>query len=111
MDAILARRLSYLAETNHLLPGTQIGGRRLRSREHALHIVVEKIYEVWNGGKAASLLLLDVSGAFDNVTHRRLLHNLRKRSVDEKVVRWIASFLSDRKTRIMLDGYQSLQYI
>jgi hypothetical protein len=39
------------------------------------------------------LLLLDVSGAFDNVSHERLLHNLRTRRVDEKLVLWIASFL------------------
>jgi hypothetical protein len=58
----------------------------------------------------ASLLLLDVSGAFDNVSHRRLLHNLRKRRVDGKIVRWMASFLSDRSTRIVIDGFTSEVY-
>ena len=43
----------------------------------------------------ASLLLLDVSGAFDNVSHQRLLYNLRKRKIDDKMVRWIASLLED----------------
>jgi len=58
----------------------------------------------------ASLLLLDVSGAFDNVSHKRLLHNLRKRKVDEHTVRWIASFLSDRHTHILVDGFKSQEY-
>lgn len=54
--------------------------------------------------------MLDVSGAFDNISHVRLLHNLRKRKIDEKTVRWIASFLSDRHTRIRIDGFTSPQY-
>jgi retron-type reverse transcriptase len=49
-----------------------------------------------------------VSGAFDNVSHKRLLHNLRK--VDENTVRWIASFLSDRHTHILVDGFKSQDY-
>ena len=54
----------------------------------------------------ASLLLLDVSGAFDNVSHARLLHNLRKRRIDERTVRWIASFLADRSTVISFDMFK-----
>jgi hypothetical protein len=112
MDAILARRLSYLVEAHHVLPDTHIGGRKLRSTEHALHLIIEKIYKAWNTGRGrvASLLLLDVSGAFDNVSHERLLHNLRTRRVDEKLVLWITSFLSDRRTRITMDGFTSEEH-
>ncbi|KAH6044453.1 hypothetical protein HBI67_247390 [Parastagonospora nodorum] len=112
MDAIIARRLSHLTEKHHVLPTTHMGGRKMRSTEHALHLVTKKIYEAWNKkpSQVASLLLLDVSGAFDNVSHKRLLHNLRKRRVDEKTVRWIASFLSARRTRIAIDGFQSREY-
>ena len=72
----------------------------------------EKIYEAWNSPEpqVASLLLLDVSGAFDNVSHVRLLHNLRKRRIDERTVRWIASFLADRSTVISFDTFRSEVY-
>ena len=112
MDAVLARRLSYLVEAHHVLPDTHIGGRKLRSTEHALHLITEKIYKAWNTGhgRVASLLLLDVSGAFDNVSHERLLHDLRTRRVDEKLVKWIASFLSERRTRIMMDDFTSEEH-
>jgi ribonuclease HI len=112
IDAVVARRLSYLAETHHILPPTHMGGRKMRSTEHALHAVTHKIYETWsqNTGQVASLLLLDVSGAFDNVSHTRLLHDLRKRRVDEKTVKWIASFLSNRHTSIAIDGFRSTAY-
>ncbi|KAI7698384.1 hypothetical protein KC353_g17003 [Hortaea werneckii] len=112
MDAVMARRLSYLVETYHVLPDTHIGGRKMRSTEHALHLIIERIYKAWNTGlgKVASLLLLDVTGAFDNVSHERLLHNLRTRRVDERMVLWIASFLSERRTRITMDDFTSDEY-
>jgi ribonuclease HI len=112
MDAVVARRLSHLAETHHVLPATHMGGRKMRSTDHALHAVTRKIHEAWNKkpSQVASLLLLDVSGAFDNVSHARLLHNLRKRKVDEKTVKWIASFLSNRHTSIAVDAFMSREY-
>jgi len=112
MDVVIAQRLNYIAETYHVLPSTHMGGRKMRSTEYALHIVTNKIYEAWDKktSEVASLLLLDVSGAFDNVSHTRLLHDLRKRRVDEKTVTWIASFLSNRHTNIAIDGFRSTQY-
>jgi len=43
-EFILARRISYLAETHNLLPRTHMGARRAASTEHALHYVLERIY-------------------------------------------------------------------
>lgn len=112
MDSIIARRLSFVAETYHTLPASHFGGRKQKSTEHALHHIVENIYAAWNTGRGrvASLLLLVVSEAFDSVSHDRLLHDLRKRRVDGKTVRCLASFLSERHTRIVLDGHESDQY-
>ncbi|TAQ86962.1 hypothetical protein B7494_g4719 [Chlorociboria aeruginascens] len=50
----------------------------------------------------ASLLFLDVSGAFDNISNPRLIHNLRKRQVDLQTVMLIESFLKDRTTTLRL---------
>ncbi|CZR70250.1 uncharacterized protein PAC_20151 [Phialocephala subalpina] len=112
MDSIIAKRINYATEVHQLLPDTHIGGRKGRSTDHALHIIIEKIYEAWNSPdpQLASLLLLDVSGAFDNVSHIRLLHNLRKRRIDKRTVRWIASFLTDRSTVISFDTFKSEVY-
>jgi hypothetical protein len=86
-------------------------GRRQRSTEHALHITVNRIYRIWNSGqKTASALLLDVSEAFDNVSYARLLHNLRKKEINEKTVKWISSFLHDKYTKIMINEYTLKEY-
>lgn len=98
MEYIMAKRLSYLAETHNLLPRTHMGARRAVSTEHALHYLVERIHSAWSKGKIATALLLDVAGAFDNVIRARLLHNLRRKGIDERLVQWLDSFLSRRKT-------------
>jgi hypothetical protein len=61
----------------------------MTSTEHAIHMLLEKVNKAWKHKEIASLLLLDVSGAFDNASHPRLLHNLWKRRIDLKIVHWI----------------------
>ena len=73
MEFILARRISAIAELHHLLPITYCGGRKSSSTEHAIHLLLEQIHAGWKNNKVLSLLLLNVSGAFDNVNHQRLL--------------------------------------
>ena len=105
LEAIVANRLAYLADTYQLLPSRHTGGRKLASTEHAMHFLLQRIHQAWAEGKVASLLLLDVSGAYDNVSHERLLHNLRKRRIHPKIVGWAASFLKDRCTTLKLQEY------
>ena len=105
LEAIVANRLTYLADTYHLLPSRHTGGRKLASTDHAIHLLLQRIHGAWADGKVASLLLLDVSGAFDNVSRQRLLHNLGKRRVNQTLVRWIDSFLNDRSSALKLQEY------
>ncbi|KAJ5472152.1 hypothetical protein N7539_008721 [Penicillium diatomitis] len=87
---------------HHLLPSRHAGGRKLTSTEHAMHLLLQRIHQAWSEGKVATLPLLDVSGAYDNVSPERLLYNLRKRGIDRRIIAWIASFLGDRTTTLKL---------
>lgn len=98
LESVIANRISFLVEKYQLLPKSHIGGRKGRSTEEALHDIVEKIYAGWNKNQVASFLMLDISGAYDHVCKIRLLHNLRKRRINLKMVGLIESFLSNRTT-------------
>ncbi|KAH0175692.1 hypothetical protein KCU67_g16, partial [Aureobasidium melanogenum] len=52
LDSIITRRLQYYAEQYHLLPRNHTGRRKATSSEHALHLLVEEIYEAWRNDKA-----------------------------------------------------------
>ncbi|KAJ5330279.1 zinc knuckle domain protein [Penicillium atrosanguineum] len=102
LEAVVARRISYAVETMGLLPKTHLGGRRGISTDHAIHNMIDRIKMAWGKGKpVVSLLMQDVSGAYDNVSHDRLLHNLRKRRLGQ-LAPWVKTFLSNQSTRIHL---------
>ena len=62
-----------------LLFKTLLSERKRVSMKHVVHTLMEVIQGVWNSNTpVTSLLMLDISGAFDNMSHQRLLHNLRK---------------------------------
>ena len=42
---ILVRRITYLAKTHNLLSSTHMRGRRLRSYEHDIYYLLERIYQ------------------------------------------------------------------
>jgi hypothetical protein len=85
-----------------------MGNRKNRSTEAALELLVEQIHTVWGSKKhVASVLSLDILGAFDTVNHVRLLDNLRKKQVPLWFVRTIRSFLIDRETTIVVDGEET----
>jgi hypothetical protein len=39
---------------------------------------------------------MDILGAYDHVSHARLLDNMKKRRIPESLLRWIKSFLCER---------------
>ena len=86
LESIVATRLRDISEKSDLLPKLQFGARPNRSTETALYLLRERILAIRALGKIPSLLALDVQKAFDNVSHKRLIHNLRKRRVPSRII-------------------------
>lgn len=109
LETLLSKRLYRMAEEYKMLPPQQMGARKNRSVETALETLTDAVHTVWNqgGDHVASLLSLDVAGAFDNVSHGRLLHNLKMKRVPQAIVAWTASFLGNRATTITLGNRTS----
>ena len=104
LEAIVARRIRYVAERYGLLPRAQHGCRRQRDTTTALELLTEQIHTAWEQGrdKVATVLGLDMAAAFPNMSHDRLLHILRRDRVPTALLRWTASFLKDRQTSLVL---------
>jgi hypothetical protein len=54
--------------------------------DHAIQLILDRVHTAWGKGQKASMLLLDVAGAYDNVSHQRLLHNIRQIGLGELVL-------------------------
>lgn len=54
-------------------------------------------------------MAFDIKGAFDTVTEGRLTKRLWEQQIPLPLIRWVASFLTNRKAAIRLDGYTVIQ--
>ena len=78
LTAIIAKDMVYMVEKYHLLPANHFGGRPSRTTTDSLHLVVNKIKDVWRCKKVAIMLFLNIEGAFPHAVTDQLLHNLQK---------------------------------
>ena len=107
LESVMATVISYLTEAHGLLPVQHFGGRPGRSAEDAMMILSESVYKAWKDKNVYTAIFMDVAGAFNNVHHKRLIHNLRMRHMPEKITGWIQSFLQERSTQLQFNGAKS----
>ena len=78
------------------------------STETALIRVQSDILEAMDSGKCVFLVLLDLSAAFDTVSHDVLLSRLEsKNGISGKALRWISSYLTQRTQSVHAAGFCS----
>ena len=106
LEKILAKRLTDTLESHNLLPETQYGARKSRSTTTALTLLTATAQSVWNAdpSKIVSVLSLDLSSAFDKVSHTRLLDTAKRKGLPEWLRQITAGFLKERTTSIAFDG-------
>ncbi|KAF7136975.1 hypothetical protein CNMCM5793_006679 [Aspergillus hiratsukae] len=92
LEAVIARRLSYLAEKHGLLPDTQFGGRPGRTTNKPCSSSPTRSTEL---------------GAFNGVNKISLDARLRAKGIPAVARKWIASFMSDRFANIGFDDFRT----
>jgi hypothetical protein len=108
-ERLIADRLKALSLKHHLLPNTQFGAPG-RSTTLALEHCLNRIYHAWLGNQKASILALDLSGAYDRVNRKKLLETLMKKGIPDWLVQIIWAFLSDRRSFMHIPGYEGDEY-
>ena len=93
LEKIVANQLIAYLEDNNLLSENQHGFRPHLSTETALLTITNQIYENIDQKKISLLLLLDLSKAFDSVSHRILLEKCCKLNIDSF---WFEDYLKNR---------------
>lgn len=107
LEAVIANRLSFLAEKHSLLPVNHFGARKRRSCEQAINILVEKIYNAWRQQKVLSLVTFDVQGAFNGVNQSILRERIKERRIPQTLCDWVSDFCSNRSATIAIDTFES----
>ena len=58
-------------------------------------------------GKEMRFIFCDLSKAFDKVSHRGILHKLKKAGIDRKLLRWCQRYLTNRNQKVVYKGEES----
>jgi hypothetical protein len=104
LEKMVAVDLANHLDLNKLLYTHQYGFQRGKSTEHNLIQVTNFIGEALNEGKWCIGVFLDLKKAFDTVQHDILLRKLKKFGISGIALDWFASYLSNRKQCVDIDG-------
>lgn len=103
----LARILPHVASTGNFSP-LQSAYRKKHSTETALLKILDDLYRVVDGKRAAVLIGLDLSAAFDTIDHDILIERLRSVfGFSELALAWVKSYLCSRTQFVKIGNEQS----
>ena len=98
-DGIINYLLNY-----HLLNSSQHGFLPNKSCTTNLLVFLEKITKAVDEGIPMDIIYLDFSKAFDKVPHKRLLLKMKSLGITGNILKWVESWLTNRKQRTVLNG-------
>jgi len=65
---------------------------------------MKRVEEAWGRGNTAAVLLMDVKGAVPHVAKGNLIKRMEEMGFEADLVRWVESFMEDRKVIMSMDG-------
>ena len=85
----------------------QFGNRAKVSTTHLLIDLIHHWAKALDEGKCVQAVFLDFTKAFDRIDHAILMKKYEKDGVHPSLLRWLASFLCERKQRVKIGNHVS----
>lgn len=101
-EKTMANRLYNFLEKYDILDNCQYGFRKNRSTTLAVYNYLQEIYDIINNRKYALGIFLDMTKAYDKVSHTILLSKLYDYGIRGAAYRWFQSYLNDRQQYVEL---------
>ena len=98
--------LQQLTEARSIF-ATQWGFQCGKSTVTALLETTHNWFEMLEKGNEVGAVFFDFRKAFDSVPHRALLEKLENLQVNHILIKWIHSYLTDRKQQVVVNGSSS----
>ena len=101
--------MDYL-ESSNLLSSYQFGYQSKRSTELATAYFTDKIRQAMDKGEFTGAIYVDLSKAFDTISHGTIISKLPQFGITGTSQDWLASYLFDRKQQVRYKGTSSSQH-
>ena len=112
LEKLIHSQLSNYLEQEELLTGKQHGFRKKHSTIDSIAQFTEYINKKLDSKTPTLATFIDFKKAFDCVQHPVLLKKLAKLNLGNATVKWVESYLSGRKQRVLANGvYSTFQTI
>lgn len=106
-ESLVRTRIVSFLEKNSLLSDKQHGFRKNRSTTSALVQMMEFFVEALDNSEEAVLTCMDLSKAFDCVSHSKLLSKLEYIGIRGTALEFLRSYLENRRQIVDLNGSMS----
>lgn len=110
IERIVFDQLMVYLTKFRFLTQCQHGFRKQRSTETALVDLLQYVYDNIDRGKYVAAIFFDLARAFDCVNSDVLCDKLQAVGIRGIPLKWIKSYLSERKMRVRLDNVVSSEY-
>ena len=108
IERIVVKQLNEYRADNDLFEKCQSAYKEFHSTETALLKILSDLLVAMDDRKCSLLVLLDLSAAFDTVSHDILLENLKDDfGITGPVLSWMKTYLSDRTQSVAINGVSS----
>lgn len=104
IEKILKCRILKFLNRHNIISDHQYGFREGKSTEDAIHKLTSEIYRALDSKTPALCIFVDLSKAFDTVSHQKLLEKIKCYGLRGKMYNLIKSYLSDREQYVEIDG-------
>ena len=102
LESIMTNRLAWTTKTYNLLFNLYMKKKREISSKLTIYALMKRIHAIWENKRVINALLLNVSNAFDNVLYQKLLHNFRKRKIENSILNWIRNFIKNQQIKFRI---------
>ena len=107
LERVVAIQIEEYFESNKLLGSFHFGFRKNKSTVSELLTLFDTILEAKENKKEIMVLLYDLSGAFDTVSHEMILSKLEIYGLDTHALKWLKSYLVERRQFVTVSGEMS----
>lgn len=104
IEKIMKVRILKFCKKHKIISDHQYGFTEGKSTEDAIHQLTTYIYNSLDKSKPSLCIFLDLSNAFDTVSHRKLLERLYDCGMRGNTYKLLESYLTEREQRVCIDG-------
>ena len=109
MERAVHYQLINYFEENDYLHKNQHGFRKNCSTATAIFKLSRDLHSAYDLGYSTSCIFVDYKKAFENLSHKILMEKMHVYGLSQKSIRWLNSYLENRRHVVDCNGYQSEQ--